>query len=74
MNHPTQVQEYSARCGLRSSKNNIEIAQQIAEAKYRTLMGRDILFSERLDIRHFIEELQTLDLGAAKNAVMACAH
>ena len=72
MNHPTQVQEYSARCGLRSSNNNIEVAQQIAEAKYRTLVGRDILFSEILDIQHFIEELQKLT--PEQTSIMACAH
>lgn len=72
MNHLTQVQEYSARCGFRSSNNNVELAQQIAEAKYRTLMGRDILFSEILDIRHLIEELQKLTPG--EPLAMACAH
>lgn len=72
MNRPTQVQEYSARCGLRSSQNNIEIAQQIAEAKYRALVGRDILFSEILDIRHFIEELQKMK--PEQTSAMACAH
>lgn len=72
MNRPTQVQEYSARCGFRSSNNNVEIAQQIAEAKYRTLVGRDILFSEILDIRQFIEELRQLTSGGT--ATRACAH
>ncbi len=71
MNHPTQVQEYSARCGLRISKNNLEIAQQIAEAKYRTLVGRDIRFSEILDIRQVIEELQRL---SPSESAPSCAH
>ena len=60
MNTLTQDQEYSARYGLRSSANDVEAAQQIAEAKYRSLMGRDIVFSEMVGINHLIAELQNL--------------
>lgn len=59
MNYASQDQEYSARYGLRSSQNNIEVAQRIAEAKYRTLVDRDILFSEILNIHKFIQELNS---------------
>ncbi|RYY03289.1 MAG: hypothetical protein EOO53_09055 [Gammaproteobacteria bacterium] len=57
MIHSTQHQEFSARFGLKNAINDIEIAQQIAEAKYRSLVGRDIFFSEILDIRQLILEL-----------------
>ncbi len=60
MSHSTQHQEYSARYGLRSSKDNVEVAQQIAEAKFRSLTGRDIVFSEMVGINHLIEELHSL--------------
>ena len=60
MSNLTQDQEYSARYGLRSSANNVEMAQQIAEAKYRSLMGRDIVFSEMVGINHLIAELNNL--------------
>ena len=41
----TQHQEYSARFGLKKALNDVETAQQIAEAKYRSLVGRDIIYS-----------------------------
>ena len=58
MNHSTQHQEYSARYGLKNALNDIDVAQQIAEAKYRSLVGRDIFFSEILDIHELILELR----------------
>ena len=58
MIHSTQHQEISARFGLKNAINDIEIAQQLAEAKYRSLVGRDIFFSEILDIRQLILELR----------------
>lgn len=67
MNYASQDQEYSARYGLRSSQNNIEVAQRIAEAKYRTLVDRDILFSEILNIQQFIQELN--GWGANKSRI-----
>ena len=74
MNHSAQYQEYSARYGLKSSQNNIEIAQQIAEAKYRALVRRDIAFSEMVDIRHFIEELQSWSLIAKQLPKASLTH
>ena len=61
--HHTQHQEYSARYGLKNSsingaENDINIARQIAEAKYRALVGRDILISEISEIHLLIEELR----------------
>lgn len=58
MIHSPQHQEYSARFGLKNALNDIEVAQQIAEAKYRSLMGREIFISEISDIHHLIEELR----------------
>ena len=59
MIHSSQNQEYSARYGLKNSHDNIEIAQQMAEAKYRALVGRDVLFSEIVNINRFIKELDS---------------
>jgi len=53
--------EYSARYGLKQALNNLDKAQQIAEIKYRTLVGREILFSEIYDIHHLIDEMRSLD-------------
>lgn len=58
MIHSPQHQEYSARYGLKNASDNIEVAQQIAEAKYRALMGRDIFISEISGIHQLIEELR----------------
>ncbi|MET0357599.1 MAG: hypothetical protein ABW044_12535 [Cellvibrio sp.] len=51
-------QEYSARFGLKNALHDIEIAQQIAEAKYRSLVGRDIFYKEMVDIHALIVELR----------------
>lgn len=53
--------EYSARYGLKQALNNLDQAQQIAEIKYRTLVGREILFSEIYDIHQLIDEMRSLD-------------
>lgn len=58
MSHSLQHQEYSARYGLKNALNDIEVAQQIAEAKYRALVGREIFISEITDIHQLIEELR----------------
>ena len=58
MIRPTQHQEYSARFGLKKALNDVDIAQQIAEAKYRSLVGRDIFYSEILGIHALIMELK----------------
>ncbi|RYE37754.1 MAG: hypothetical protein EOP48_28210 [Sphingobacteriales bacterium] len=63
MIHLSQHQEYSARYGLKnalnkSTANPVELAQQLAESKYRDLVGRDIVSSEIADIHHLIEELR----------------
>lgn len=65
-----QHQEYSARYGLKGASNDIEIAQQIAEAKYRALVGRDILISEISEIHHLIEEMRSW----ATTSEVSCAH
>jgi len=50
--------EYSARYGLKQALNDMAAAQQIAEKKYRTLVNRDILWSEMNDINRLILELR----------------
>lgn len=64
-------QEYSARYGLKGASNDIEVAQQIAEAKYRALVGRDILISEISEIHHLIEEMRNWSATPLKTS---CAH
>lgn len=58
MMHSPQHQEFSARFGLKKASDNIEVAQQIAEEKYRALMGREIFISEITGIHQLIEELR----------------
>lgn len=53
-----QHQEYSARYGLKNAMNDIETAQQIAEEKYRSLVGREVFISEISGIHRLIEELR----------------
>lgn len=53
-----QDKEYSARYGLKQSVDNIDAAQQLAEEKYRALVGRDIWTSEINDIHQLIDELR----------------
>ena len=53
-----QHQEYSARFGLKKALNDVETAQRIAEAKYRSLVGRDIIYSEMVGIHALIMELR----------------
>jgi len=54
----TQHKEYSARFGLKRALYDMEIAQQIAEEKYRSLVGREIFSKEISDIHQLIEELR----------------
>ncbi len=54
----TQHQEYSARFGLKKALNDMKTAQQLAEEKYRSLVGRDILSKEISEIHQLIEELR----------------
>jgi hypothetical protein len=68
-----QHQEYSARFGLKKSLNDVEAAQQIAEAKYRSLVGRDIIYSEMVGIHALIMELR--NWSATKSTSQSvCAH
>lgn len=53
--------EYSARYGLKQAHKDIDEAQQIAEIKYRNLVGREILFSEIYDIHSLMNEMRELD-------------
>lgn len=69
-----QHQEYSARYGLKNALNDIEVAQQIAEAKYRALVGREIFISEISDIHHLIEELHGWVTTPKTSADAAHAH
>lgn len=62
--------EYSARYGLKQAHNNIDEAQQIAEIKYRKMVGREILFSEIYDIHNLIDEMRKLD-DACKWSIQA---
>lgn len=59
MIHSQEHQEYSARYGLKHAIDDIEAAQQIAEAKYRALVGREIFISEISGIHQLIEELRS---------------
>jgi uncharacterized protein with von Willebrand factor type A (vWA) domain len=59
-----QHQEYSARYGLKhalkkggSNAKTADVAQKIAEVKYRELIGRELFMSEISDIRELIDEL-----------------
>lgn len=54
--------EYSARYGLKQAQGNLDEAQQIAEIKYRNLVGREILFSEIYDIHNLMNEMRKLDV------------
>lgn len=67
-----QHQEYSARYGLKGAADDIDAAQQIAEAKYRTLVGRDIWISEISEIHHLIEEMRNWAVPAPRST--GCAH
>lgn len=58
MIHSPQGQEYSARYGLKNANDNIEAAKQIAEEKYRSLVGREIFGSEISGIHQLIDELR----------------
>lgn len=69
-----QHQEYSARYGLKNALNDIEVAQQIAEAKYRALVGREIFISEISDIHHLIEELRGWGITPNSSAKVGRAH
>lgn len=72
MIHSTEHQEYSARYGLKNAADNIEIAQQIAEAKYRALVGRDVFISEISGIHQLIEELRGWVVHTPRDK--GCAH
>lgn len=74
MNHSHIHQEYSARYGLKNALNDIAVAQQIAEAKYRDLVGRDIFISEITDIHHLIEELRPWVTTTATSVKSELAH
>lgn len=50
--------EYSARYGLKQALNDMDVAQQIAEEKYRKLVKREILWSEMNDINRLILEMR----------------
>lgn len=69
-----QNQEYSARYGLKHALNNLAEAQQIAEAKYRTLVGRDVLISEMSDIKELIEELHEWVAITKPHENVTCTH
>lgn len=66
----TYSKEYSARYGLKQAHDNVDEAQQIAEIKYRNLVGREVLFSEIYDIHKLIEEMRKLD-GTRKLSAQA---
>lgn len=68
-----QHQEYSARFGLKKAHNDVETAQQIAEAKYRSLVGRDIIYSEMVGIHALIMELRNW-VATEGTSQSICAH
>ncbi len=57
MANTLELKEYSARHGLVREANNLEKAQLLAEEKYRTLVGRELLFNEISDLKNLLEEL-----------------
>ena len=72
MPNTIQHKEYSARFGLKHAIDDIEAAQQLAEAKYRALVGREIWFSEINEIHELIEELQTWTCFASSQSAPSC--
>lgn len=80
MIHSQEHQEYSARYGLKHAIDDIETAQQIAEAKYRALVGREIFISEISGIHQLIEELRGWVVDTTKASIntategASCAH
>ncbi|MES2674274.1 MAG: hypothetical protein V4660_08540 [Pseudomonadota bacterium] len=67
-----QHQEYSARYGLKGASDDIDAAQQIAEAKYRALVGRDVWISEISEIHHLIDEMRNWAAPVPRST--SCAH
>lgn len=57
MPNSIELKEYSARHGLAREANNLEMAQLVAEDKYRSLVGREPLFNEIREIRSLLNEL-----------------
>lgn len=74
MIRPTLHQEYSARFGLKNALHDIDIAQQIAEAKYRSLVGRDIFYKEMVDIHALIVELRNWAVVTKSSDQCVSAH
>ncbi len=70
----TQHKEYSARFGLKKALYDTEIAQQIAEEKYRSLVGREIFSKEISDIHKLIEELRAWVISMEPTPQAACKH
>ena len=70
----TQHQEYSARFGLKKALNDLNSAQQIAEEKYRSLVGRDIRSKEISEIHQLIEELRAWVINVETSPEIAAKH
>jgi hypothetical protein len=70
----TQHQEYSARFGLKKALYDMNTAQQLAEEKYRSLVGRDILSKEIAEIHQLIEELRAWVVSVDTTPEAACKH
>jgi hypothetical protein len=74
MIYPAQHKEYSARFGLKQALNDMETAQQLAEQKYRSLVGRDIFSKEIADIHQLIQELRAWVITMENSTDLACKH
>lgn len=64
-------QEYCARYGIKHANGSTTIAQQLAEAKYRSIVGRGLLLDEIKGLQHLIDEIN--EWSAAKAYVISAA-
>lgn len=64
-------QEYCARYGIKHANGNTTVAQQLAEAKYHSIVGRSLLLDEIKSLHHLIDEIN--EWSAAKAYVISAA-
>lgn len=68
MANSLELKEYSARHGLLREAKNLDKAQLVAEDKYRSLVGRELLFNEINDIQNLLRELYHWKFGSQHQA------
>lgn len=64
-------QEYCARYGIKHANGSAALAQQLAESKYRAIIGRGLYLEEIKSLQHLIEEIS--EWSAAKAYVISAA-